>query len=206
MLGTPEKRKRGRPRKVLPPPASLGPVRDFAIGGIHPGRSPLTPSTPYTATPPQWAQQQAQPQQYLLAVFALFSFFNSPLTSTTLFHPQHHHTGAVLSAGPSPVSRWLGMERVHAGTPPCCLCSGFGEFVGHWLGINFTLGFGKFVARERSMSVVAAAANRNRKARFVSWPALARDCALEGKYFHSRWLFQRLMDGVYRYRIIYVFL
>ena len=42
-------------------------------------------------------QQQSQPQQYLLAVFALFSFFNSPLTSSTSRASGHHqHTGTVL--------------------------------------------------------------------------------------------------------------
>ena len=195
--GTPEKRKRGRPRKVLPPPASLGPVATSpSEGSVH--DESLTPSTPYTATPPQWAQQQAQPQQYLLAVFALFSFFNSPLTSTTSFHPQHHHTGAVLSAAQAPsADSWSWkeyMQVLHLVVSVLVLAS----FVGHWLGINFTLGIGKIVARERSMSMVAAVANRNRKARFVSWPALARDCALEGKYFHCRWLYHSLISGDHR--------
>ncbi|KAG6875808.1 hypothetical protein C0993_007352, partial [Termitomyces sp. T159_Od127] len=52
----PEKRKRGRPRKVVPPPA-------------------------VPTEQPQPQPQQETPQQYLLATFALFSFFNSPLTS-----------------------------------------------------------------------------------------------------------------------------
>lgn len=186
--GVPEKRKRGRPRKVLPPPASLAPVATSPSEGSVQDEA-MTPPTPYTATPPQWNQQQAQPQQYLLAVFALFSFFNSPLTSTTSFQPQHHHTGAVLSAAQAPAAdAWAWkeyMQVLHLIVSVLVLAS----FVGHWLGINLTLGFGKIVAREGSLSVVAAAANKNRTARFVSWPELARDCALEGKYFYSHWLY-----------------
>ncbi|KAF8553358.1 hypothetical protein OG21DRAFT_1256482 [Imleria badia] len=83
-----EKRKRGRPRKIQP--------------NIHP---PITPAAPVSLTHPgqqgivpPTASQSAQPQQYLLAVFALFSFFNSPLTSTSQPVSHHHtHQGSVLS-------------------------------------------------------------------------------------------------------------
>lgn len=74
--GQPEKRKRGRPRKVPLPPANSAPV---------------------VSTEQQQQQQPQQQQQYLLAVFAMFSFFNSPLTSSSSHVHPHTHQGHVLS-------------------------------------------------------------------------------------------------------------
>ncbi|KAG2155284.1 uncharacterized protein EDB93DRAFT_1129901 [Suillus bovinus] len=75
----PEKRKRGRPRKIQPgaPPSivAAAPVLFSDSGDVT---------------------MQAQPQQYLLAVFALFSFFNSPFNSAGASYP-HTHQGSVLS-------------------------------------------------------------------------------------------------------------
>ncbi|KIY73822.1 hypothetical protein CYLTODRAFT_439501 [Cylindrobasidium torrendii FP15055 ss-10] len=72
----PEKRKRGRPRKVpLPPTAVPDPVTTAPV------------------PPPVIAQTSAP--QYLLATFALFSFFNNPLTSPPSTTP-HTHDGVVL--------------------------------------------------------------------------------------------------------------
>lgn len=69
----PEKRKRGRPRKIQPiPEGEATQPRDVA-------------------TPPIPAQQK----QYLLAVFSFVSFFNSPLTSYSRSSPTH--TGVVLA-------------------------------------------------------------------------------------------------------------
>ncbi|KAG6815805.1 hypothetical protein H0H87_011204 [Tephrocybe sp. NHM501043] len=77
----PEKRKRGRPRKVVPLPV---------------------PQLP-TAAPMEQEQPQASQQQYLLATFALFSFFNSPLTSpSSTAAPTHVHTGTVLNGSSVP--------------------------------------------------------------------------------------------------------
>jgi len=73
----PEKRKRGRPRKI-----------------------PLATPTSQVATPiPMTVTPTSQsPQQYLLAAFAFFSFFNSPLaTSSTPYSHPHEHTGSVLN-------------------------------------------------------------------------------------------------------------
>ena len=74
----PEKRKRGRPRKVpLPTPASQ-----------------VATTIPMTVTP----TSQSPQQQYLLAAFAFFSFFNSPLaTSSVPYSHPHEHTGSVLN-------------------------------------------------------------------------------------------------------------
>ncbi|KAG6917610.1 hypothetical protein DXG01_001841 [Tephrocybe rancida] len=77
----PEKRKRGRPRKVVPLPA---------------------PSPP-AEVPAEQVQQQGTQQQYLLATFALFSFFNSPLTSSSST-PTHVHTGSVLNSSAVPLA------------------------------------------------------------------------------------------------------
>ena len=71
-----ERRKRGRPRKIqpnIPPP--ITPVAPVLL--TDPGQQGIV-------VPPT-ASRSAQPQQYLLAVFTLFSFFNSPLTSNQ-FH------------------------------------------------------------------------------------------------------------------------
>ncbi|EGO03583.1 hypothetical protein SERLA73DRAFT_101808 [Serpula lacrymans var. lacrymans S7.3] len=89
----PEKRKRGRPRKNPPVPAP-----------------PITASAPVMLSPPPVAQeanismmqqqmhsQGMPPQQYLLAVFALFSFFKSPLASSMSAQHTHTHSGSVLS-------------------------------------------------------------------------------------------------------------
>ncbi|KAL4267818.1 BHLH domain-containing protein [Pleurotus pulmonarius] len=89
----PEKRKRGRPRKNPLPPAAPTPMPIVA----HPVTMVHTSSSTTTSTssmkvedivmqPPSddnGTQKANHPQQYLLATFALFSFFNSPLTSTS---------------------------------------------------------------------------------------------------------------------------
>ena len=90
----PEKRKRGRPRKipVVPPPAQSSPEV------MPPGEFTMQQSM--VQDPHQQVQQPAQ--QYLLAIFALFSFFNSPLTSTASQSPVHSHvhSGSVLGHTP----------------------------------------------------------------------------------------------------------
>ncbi|KAG1869141.1 hypothetical protein C8R48DRAFT_700359 [Suillus tomentosus] len=81
----PEKRKRGRPRKIQPG----APLPIVAA-------APILLGDPVSAPVQGDVTMQAQPQQYLLAVFALFSFFNSPFNSTGASHP-HTHQGSVLS-------------------------------------------------------------------------------------------------------------
>ncbi|KAI6158186.1 hypothetical protein BKA82DRAFT_996621 [Pisolithus tinctorius] len=117
LVGLPEKRKRGRPRKIqpnAPPPVSASATSILLTG-------PNVAS--HAQAVPQTASQFAQPQQYLLAVFALISFFNSPLTtsmSTKQYRPTHE--GVVLShvshpAQPLssvPVSGWTWSDSVEA--------------------------------------------------------------------------------------------
>jgi len=107
----PEKRKRGRPRKIQP-----NAVRPVTASG-----TPAVVSNPSVALQGQavlqMTTQHVQPQQYLLAVFALFSFFNSPLTSAP--SKQHHtHEGTVLShvsnASSFPALGWTWNEVLQA--------------------------------------------------------------------------------------------
>ena len=64
-------------------------------------------------------QHTSQLQQYLLATFALFSFFNSPLTSRSSPHYPHAHTGTVLSHAHTRTSgRGMELARGGAGVPP----------------------------------------------------------------------------------------
>ncbi|KAI0305157.1 hypothetical protein B0F90DRAFT_1701784 [Multifurca ochricompacta] len=72
----PEKRKRGRPRKVQPAPEGEATKQRQQTQDIA------------TSSP-------AQPTQYLLAVFTFFSFFNSPFTSHS--RPLPTHSGVVLA-------------------------------------------------------------------------------------------------------------
>ncbi|KAF5390068.1 hypothetical protein D9757_003860 [Collybiopsis confluens] len=78
----PEKRKRGRPRKVVPP-VTAAVTSEPAVSMHQPAQAQIP---------------QHHPAQYLLATFALFSFFNSPFSSTPSHSPPHHsHTGTVLT-------------------------------------------------------------------------------------------------------------
>ncbi|KAF6744872.1 hypothetical protein DFP72DRAFT_927527 [Ephemerocybe angulata] len=119
MPGVPEKRKRGRPRKV--------PIAPTPVATLAPQASQSSQDAPMQQQqqdqimlgPPIELQHQQQhhgqqPQQYLLAVFALFSFFNSPLTSSfSSASSSHHHTGVLLNP---PLA--LAPEIISQFTPP----------------------------------------------------------------------------------------
>lgn len=86
--GHPEKRKRGRPRK-MPLLVPTVPVQ----------------STPLANTPAvRISESQHQSQQYLLAVFVLFSFFNSPVTSSNSHSTTQQGHGHVISSTPVPLA------------------------------------------------------------------------------------------------------
>lgn len=102
----PEKRKRGRPRKIVPTssPAALSP-------GAQPSSQVTTNMQDQLMYPPaqdwmqpHFQQQQPQPQQYLLAVFAIFTFFNSPFTSSPTTASSYHHSGTVLNSLQPPLA------------------------------------------------------------------------------------------------------
>lgn len=101
----PEKRKRGRPRKIPLPPVVSAPITLQPIEGAMPAYQPVQPQS----QEPGAAAATAQPtQQYLLAAFAFFSVFNSPLASSfgrSHRNPDqnHSHHGVVLNAHPSMV-------------------------------------------------------------------------------------------------------
>ncbi|KAG5634940.1 hypothetical protein H0H81_000260 [Sphagnurus paluster] len=115
---TGEKRKRGRPRKVVP--AANAKMEDEA------------------EVQPQVQVQGAQ--QYLLATFALFSFFNSPLTSSS--STSHVHTGVVLNANTTVaagVEGWSTTQYVqvlHLLVSVLVLLS----FIGTWFGVGWRSG------------------------------------------------------------------
>jgi len=86
--GHTEKRKRGRPRK-MPLLVPTVPVQ----------------STPLANTPAVTiSEPQHQSQQYLLAVFVLFSFFNSPVTPSNSHSTTQQGHGHVLSSTPVPLA------------------------------------------------------------------------------------------------------
>ncbi|RDX54804.1 hypothetical protein OH76DRAFT_1552775 [Lentinus brumalis] len=120
----PEKRKRGRPRKVPLPPVSTD-----VSANVTPAPTNAPPNYP-TDQPLQDAFMevktehgtQPQQQQYLLAVFAFFSVFNSPLTSSYRSHAsapaQPHHGTVLISHSPTqtqvpvPSSAGYGLHEV----------------------------------------------------------------------------------------------
>ncbi|KAI0824819.1 hypothetical protein BC628DRAFT_1410620 [Trametes gibbosa] len=125
----PEKRKRGRPRKVPLPTTPITPTdpspmvtpNSTSMSSVFSAEQPLQDS--YMHAGPQSAPPSQQPaQQYLLAVFAFFSVFNSPLTSSHRSHAaphSHTHHGAVLTPHtptetqvPIPVSSDYGLHEV----------------------------------------------------------------------------------------------
>ncbi|KAI0360421.1 hypothetical protein OH77DRAFT_1418340 [Trametes cingulata] len=104
----PEKRKRGRPRKnPLPPtPVAVAPTQpspmvaapQATMATVFSAEQPLQET--YMQGMPQQPVPGQQSQQYLLAVFAFFSVFNSPLTSSHRSHASSHahtHHGQVLT-------------------------------------------------------------------------------------------------------------
>ncbi|KDR68370.1 hypothetical protein GALMADRAFT_146330 [Galerina marginata CBS 339.88] len=199
--GAPEKRKRGRPRKVLPPPAALGAEpQDEVMHGVVPVQG-------------QWGQQP-QPQQYLLAVFALFSFFNSPLTSSSTPSTHHTHTGTVLSAHPplayapeivaqfvapagpgpsSPAAGWLGqgqghwhwqewVQLFHLAVSVLVLAS----FVCSWLGVGVGLDFGRVFGfggsgTEKVVKNGSGDKSRKRLEGPAGWVGFGEESVLEGR-------------------------
>lgn len=154
-----EKRKRGRPRKVIPAVPSI--AQDAA--------TELKPQ----AEPPAPVEQSHAPQQYLLATFALFSFFNSPLTpSATTSSPSHVHTGTVLNA-PAAVAAQASwgvteyLQMFHLIVSTAVLLS----FVLNWIGLG------------PSASSVLSRLRRIRKEKTprADWIKLGEECIFAGK-------------------------
>ena len=97
--------RRGRgPRKVLPPnilPVAPNLPDPPILQATKQNETMQQQSHLFNKT--QWLQhpieQRPQSQQFLLAIFALFSFFSLPLTSSYSTRPEHHsYTGTVLNA------------------------------------------------------------------------------------------------------------
>ena len=204
----PEKRKRGRPRKVLPSTAIV-PVAprssDQPILLTKQDETMQQQQSPLFNETTQWLQQQhqqPQPQQFLLAVFALFSFFNSPLTSSYSVkqdHP-HSHTGTVLNALHPPLAYAPDIISQFATPPPLNTTSPawtwqnyiqvfhllvsvivLASFVGSWLGISFGFGFNKNGVSVRGTLRDGDKPIRRRGA--VDWIKMGEQSVAEGTFF-----------------------
>ncbi|KAF8501176.1 hypothetical protein BU17DRAFT_102324 [Hysterangium stoloniferum] len=97
--GNAEKRKRGRPRKVL-----MGAEAPRLV--LHPPGLGVQQQQQQQAAQQVQAQQQQssqpQPSKYLLAAFALFSFFNTAPSSYSYSNAHtNRHSGSVLTPSPS---------------------------------------------------------------------------------------------------------
>ncbi|TFK41459.1 hypothetical protein BDQ12DRAFT_645918 [Crucibulum laeve] len=194
----PEKRKRGRPRKV-PAPMPVTPViqQQQPQEPVQIQMQVDQAMYPPPITAEAWVQQmqqqqqhQPQPQQYLLAVFALFSFFNNPFTSSSSpSHAAHHHTGMVLtpplayapdivsqfpSATPVPSVGWGWREYIqvfHIVVSVLVL----GSLLTSWIGITWNKSDVK--KRVRSASVSRSSEKKNEK---VDWVKVAEETVLHG--------------------------
>ncbi|THU83083.1 hypothetical protein K435DRAFT_734288 [Dendrothele bispora CBS 962.96] len=115
----PEKRKRGRPRKN-PIPSAPNSIPAAVPPPVQAVDQPM--SMYVQPQPPVQQQQGAQPAQYLLATFALFSFFNNPFSSTSSSAhppPNHTHSGVVVShhthagVGATTYEQWIWQWTMH---------------------------------------------------------------------------------------------
>jgi hypothetical protein len=192
----PEKRKRGRPRKVPVPPtpvATLAPQvsqQDVMMQGHD---------QVMLAPPIELHQHGSQPQQYLLAVFALFSFFNSPLTSSFSSSSSsssggHHHTGVLLNKPPLA----LAPEIISQFTPPPALPSAvmvagwtwrewaqglhlavslvvLGSLICSWMGVSLSL----------KRTKKASPKEERRADGKVDWTDVCNDVVLNGTSSHA---------------------
>jgi hypothetical protein len=197
----PEKRKRGRPRKVLPSTVSVAPrVTASTDRQILPVKQDEMMQPSFT-NESQWLQhQQPQPQQFLLAVFALFSFFNSPLTSSSSARQGHSHTGTVLNTLHPPLAYAPDIISQFAAPPPSNTSPAWSwqnyiqifhllvsvvvlaSFVGSWFGISFGFGFKKAVSARGSLRDGDKAIRRQGT---VDWVKMGEQSVVEGKFFFA---------------------
>jgi hypothetical protein len=168
-----EKRKRGRPRKNAAPLAPAAAATNAAFVKVEPHTGVAI------AVAPQQQQHGGgggQAQQYLLATFALFSFFNSPLTSSSAssWGSSHSHThsqhssqepgqGHVLSSHPPTAANgtmgldglegWGWREVIQAFHLVVSICV-LASILLPWLGGAF--GFGGVVPKFRFLRTASA--------------------------------------------------
>ena len=198
----PEKRKRGRPRKVLPSTVPIAPkVTTSPDQQILPTKQDETIQQPPLTNESQWLQhQQPQPQQFLLAVFALFSFFNSPLTSSSSQGHHDSHTGTVLNTLHPPLAYAPDIISQFTAPPPpnntglawswqnyiqifhlLVSVMVLASFVGSWFGISFGFGFKKAVPVRGSSLRDGDKAIRRQGA--VDWVKMGEQMVAEGMFF-----------------------
>lgn len=189
----PEKRKRGRPRKVLPSTAAVA-SRAPADHQILPTKQDETMQAPFSSES-QWVQhQQPQPQQFLLAVFALFSFFNSPLTSSSVGHGNHQsHTGTVLNALHPPLAYAPDIISQFTAPPADNMAAAWswqdyiqmfhllvsvmvlGSFFANWFGITFGFGLKRTIFIRDGDKAIRRQA--------VNWVKMGEQSIIEGGGF-----------------------
>ena len=192
----PEKRKRGRPRKILPSTAPIAPR--VTASPEHQNLSTMQDTTMHPtsfSSESQWVQQQPQPQQFLLAVFALFSFFNSPLTSSLARHDHHYsHTGTVLNALHPPLAYAPDIISQFAPPPSHTMTPAWSwqdyvqifhllvsvmvlaSFIGSWFGLSFGSGLKKAVS-------IRGGDKTTRRQGAIDWVKMGEQSAIKGGFF-----------------------
>ena len=215
--GIPEKRKRGRPRKVLPPPVAFAGEQDEV----------MQPPTAFTPTQHQqlheWAAQQQQlqpqPQQFLLAVFALFSFFNSPLTSSWSSASSNHgsHTGTVLTAAHPPlayapdiVSQFVAPQLSSLSAPAGWEWKEYvqlfhlfvsllvlASFICSWLGLSFGREIGKVIGKRPSLRQSINTTTKRRQNMLMSWAKMGEESVLRGWSFIIFYFLKMGTEGLF---------
>jgi len=210
----PEKRKRGRPRKVLPSTVTVAPMA--TVSPEHQNSSTMQDETMHPpSNQSQWVQQQqSQPQHFLLAVFALFSFFNSPLTSSpSVRHDHHHsHTGTVLNVLHPPLAYAPDIISQFAAPPPNNMAAVWSwqdyvqtfhllvsvivlaSFVGSWFGISFRSGLKRVVSGRGSLRGGDKALRRHGA---IDWVKIGEQSVLEGGFVFFVAIYSRMLIDVY---------
>ena len=171
----------------------------------------IQPPTAFAATQCQqlheWAAQlqqlQPQPQQFLLAVFALFSFFNSPLISSwsSVSSNRGPHTGAILSATRPPLAYAPDIVSQFAGPQMLSVPAGWerkehaqlfqlftsllvlASFICSWLGLSFGHEIGKVIGKRSSLRQSITITTKRHQNTPVSCPKMGEEIVLRGWSF-----------------------
>lgn len=199
----PEKRKRGRPRKV---PVAPTPVATHAPQAGQQDVMMQVQDQVMLASPIELHQQGSQPQQYLLAVFALFSFFNSPLTSSftssSASSTSHHHTGVLLNKPPLALAPDIVSQFAPPPVQSAAIVAGWtwrewaqglhlavslvvlGSVICSWMGVSLSVKLN----RKAASTTTEKGGLRRRSDGTVDWVGVCHDVVLNGMYSRHRHL------------------
>jgi hypothetical protein len=166
-------------------------------------RSPLRNTNSCMNGPPSCNSCNRSHNMFLLSVFALFSFFNSPPTSSWSSSSSNHgsHTGTVLTAAHPPLAYapdivsqfvapqltsapagWDWKEYVqlfHLVVSLLVLAS----FICSWLGLNFGREIGKVVGKRPSLRQSITTTTKRRQNTPTSWAKIGEESVLRGWSF-----------------------